>query len=147
MNCPYCNNNDSKVIDSRTHDNDKVRRRRECLDCEKRFSTIEIVETLPLVVVKTNKSRQPFDGEKLLRGLLRACENRPIEISTLENVVFGIQSSLQNKFVREISSSELGEMVMEKLKDIDLVAYVRFASVYRKFSTIEQFLEILNLLK
>ncbi|MCL2013806.1 MAG: transcriptional regulator NrdR [Oscillospiraceae bacterium] len=147
MNCPFCGFNESKVIDSRAPaDGSGIKRRRECLKCARRFSTCENIETLPLIVVKSDKSREPFNGEKLLRGLMRACENRPIEDGALEKLVFEIQSEIQNKFIREIPSFELGEMAMKKLKDIDLVAYVRFASVYQKFSTLEQFMEILDLL-
>ena len=132
MRCPFCTYAESKVIDSRpTDEGERIRRRRECLKCGKRFTTYEVVETLPIVVVKSDNSRQPFDGEKLLNGLLRACANRPVSLETLQGVVDDIEAKLQSSLDREVSSKYIGELAMEKLKSIDEVSYVRFASVYR----------------
>ena len=134
MRCPFCTYAESKVIDSRpTDEGERIRRRRECLKCGKRFTTYEVVETLPIVVVKSDNSRQPFDGEKLLNGLLRACANRPVSLETLQGVVDDIEAKLQSSLDREVSSKYIGELAMEKLKSIDEVSYVRFASVYRQF--------------
>ena len=135
MRCPFCTYAESKVIDSRpTDEGERIRRRRECLKCGKRFTTYEVVETLPIVVVKSDNSRQPFDGEKLLNGLLRACANRPVSLETLQGVVDDIEAKLQSSLDREVSSKYIGELAMEKLKSIDEVSYVRFASVYRPVS-------------
>jgi transcriptional repressor NrdR len=149
MKCPFCGNEDSKVIDSRPSDEgERIRRRRECVSCLKRFTTYEIIESLPLIIVKKDKSRQTFDREKLLRGMLRACEKRPVPIDTLEKSVTEIEYSLQSGLDREVSSQIIGELVMEKLKVIDEVAYVRFASVYRQFRDINTFMdELTKLLK
>ena len=148
MKCPYCGFEESKVIDSRpTDEGERIRRRRECLNCQKRFTTYEIIESLPLIVVKKDKSREPFDRNKLLNGMLRACEKRPVSIETLERVIDEIEVSLQNTLDREITSDHIGSLVMDKLKDIDEVAYVRFASVYRQFRDINSFMnELQNLL-
>ena len=141
MKCPYCSYTESKVIDSRpAEDSEKIRRRRECLSCGKRFTTHEVVENTPLVVGKKDKSRQMFDREKLLRGLLRACEKRPISIEVLEELVDRIEQKFANEMVKEVSSVELGEDVLRELKKLDKVAYIRFASVYRDFSDVESFL-------
>ncbi|HJB26692.1 MAG TPA: transcriptional regulator NrdR [Firmicutes bacterium] len=141
MKCPFCGYYESKVIDSRpTDEGERIRRRRECLGCGKRFTTYEIIETLPLVVVKRDKSREAFDRNKLLNGMLRACEKRPITFEMLNKAVDEIESMLQNTLEREVPSHKIGELAMEKLKDIDQVAYVRFASVYRQFSDINSFL-------
>ena len=130
MKCPYCGEMDSKVIDSRpTEDNEKIRRRRECLACGKRFTTYEIVETVPLMVVKKDHSRQAFDRQKLINGMLRACEKRPVSFRMLEEAVDNIEQSLLNSYEREVSSMYIGELAMQELKKIDEVAYVRFASV------------------
>lgn len=141
MKCPFCGYYESKVIDSRpTDEGERIRRRRECLGCGKRFTTYEIIETLPLVVVKRDKSREAFDRNKLLNGMLRACEKRPITFEMLSKAVDEIETMLQNTLEREVPSYKIGELAMEKLKDIDQVAYVRFASVYRQFSDVNSFL-------
>ena len=145
MKCPFCANVESKVIDSRPADEGaSIRRRRECLSCRKRFTTYETVESLPLVVVKKDGSRQSFDRNKLLNGLIRACEKRPVSYTDLENMVNEIEQNLQNKMEREISSAEIGELVMERLKKVDEVSYVRFASVYRQFKDINTFMRELS---
>jgi len=143
--CPYCGYDESKVIDSRpTDEGERIRRRRECLKCGKRFTTYEVIETVPIIVIKKDKSRESFDRNKLLNGLLRACEKRPVSIDTLERVVDEIEGSLQNSLDREVPSSLIGKYAMEKLKTIDEVAYVRFASVYREFKDIATFKEELD---
>ena len=145
MKCPYCGYDESKVIDSRPPDEgERIRRRRECLKCGKRFTTYEVIETVPIIVIKKDKSRESFDRNKLLNGLLRACEKRPVSIDTLERVVDEIEGSLQNSLDREVPSSLIGKYAMEKLKNIDEVAYVRFASVYREFKDIATFKEELD---
>lgn len=145
MKCPYCGYPESKVIDSRpTDEGERIRRRRECLKCSKRFTTYEVVETVPIVVIKKDKSRETFDRNKLLNGLLRACEKRPVSIETLEKIVDEIENMLQNSLDREVPSSLIGQYAMEKLKKIDEVAYVRFASVYRQFRDINTFMDELN---
>ena len=145
MKCPYCGYDESKVIDSRpTDEGERIRRRRECLKCGKRFTTYEVIETVPIIVIKKDKSRESFDRNKLLNGLLRACEKRPVSIDTLERVVDEIEGSLQNSLDREVPSSLIGKYAMEKLKAIDEVAYVRFASVYREFKDIATFKEELD---
>ena len=145
MKCPYCAHDESKVVDSRpTEDNEKIRRRRECLRGGKRFTTYEMMESLPLVVVKKDGSRQSFDRNKVMSGLIRACEKRPVSINTLEEIVTEIEQVLQNEMEREVSSAEIGELVMERLKKVDEVAYVRFASVYRQFKDINTFMRELN---
>ena len=148
MKCPFCGYTESKVVDSRpAEDNEKIRRRRECLSCGQRFTTYEIIETTPLVVVKKDKSRQMFDRNKLLGGLLHACEKRPIPYETLEQLVDSIEQNLANRFVKEISSKELGEYALRELKKLDKVAYIRFASVYRDFSDVDSFLQELKQLQ
>ncbi len=149
MKCPYCGFEDSKVIDSRpTDEGERIRRRRECVNCQKRFTTYEIVESLPIIVIKKDKSREVFDREKLLNGLLRASEKRPVSIDTLDKVVDDIEAILHNSLDREVSSVKIGELAMEKLRNIDEVAYVRFASVYRQFKDINTFMnELTNLLE
>lgn len=145
MKCPFCGYEESKVIDSRpTDENEKIRRRRECISCAKRFTTYEIIESVPIVVVKKDKSRQAFDRVKLFNGMLRACEKRPVSIDQLEKVVSEIETDLQNSLDREVTSVHIGELVMEKLKELDEVAYVRFASVYRQFKDINTFMEELT---
>ncbi|MBQ8391088.1 MAG: transcriptional repressor NrdR [Clostridia bacterium] len=145
MRCPFCGHEDSKVIDSRpTDEGVAIRRRRECIKCAQRFTTYEKVESLPIVVIKKDKTREMFDREKLLAGLTRACEKRPVETSTLDRLVDKIESDLQNTLKREISTKEIGEKVMEGLKDIDEVAYVRFASVYRQFKDVSTFIAEVN---
>ncbi|WP_270739868.1 transcriptional regulator NrdR [Massilioclostridium coli] len=148
MKCPFCGYNESKVIDSRpTEEGSKIRRRRECIQCGGRFTTYELIETTPLMVIKKDHSRQPFDRQKLLNRLLRACGKRPVSIEILEKAVADIEASLLNSFVREVSSNDIAELAMQKLKDIDLVAYIRFVSVYREFSTLDEFMEELKSLK
>ena len=145
MKCPYCGDQDSKVIDSRhSEDGTSIRRRRECLSCCKRFTTYETVESLPIIVVKKDGSRQSFDRNKILNGMVRACEKRPVPMAELENAATDIEQVLQNSLEREISSEEIGELVMERLKPLDEVAYVRFASVYRQFKDINSFMQELN---
>lgn len=145
MKCPFCSFADSKVIDSRpADDGSSIRRRRECLACQKRFTTYEIVERLPLVVIKRDGSRQSFDKMKVLNGMIRACEKRPVAVQELERIADDIEHELQGALEREISTTEIGEMVMERLKDVDEVSYVRFASVYRSFKDINTFMEELT---
>ncbi|MDO4460417.1 MAG: transcriptional regulator NrdR [Clostridia bacterium] len=145
MKCPFCAYTESKVIDSRpTDEGERIRRRRECGQCGKRFTTYEIIESVPVIVVKKDKSRQVFDRNKLLSGLLRACEKRPVSIDQLEDIVDEIENNLQNSLEREVSSQVIGTYAMEKLKAVDEVAYVRFASVYRQFADINSFMDELN---
>lgn len=145
MNCPVCNYQDTKVIDSRpTQDGSSIRRRRECPQCLKRFTTFEILETVQIFVIKKDGSKEMFDKNKLLSGVLKACQKRPVNA---EDIVSDIETELQNTLTQEIGSRELGEMVMRRLKDADKVAYVRFASVYREFKDIETFFAELNELR
>lgn len=145
MKCPYCEHAESKVIDSRpTDEHEAIRRRRECIGCGKRFTTYEKVENIPLMVIKKDGSRQMFDSQKLLNGIMRACEKRPVSADAMERVVDEIETAAQNLMEREIKSDRLGEMVMDKLRDLDGVAYVRFASVYREFRDLNTFVEEVN---
>lgn len=145
MKCPFCSYEESKVIDSRpTTDGDRIRRRRECLKCSKRFTTYEIVETMPIIVIKKDNTREVFSREKLMTGLLRACQKRPVSVDAIESLIDEIESELRNSLDREVKSEYIGELVMNKLKSLDEVAYVRFASVYRQFKDINTFLEELN---
>ncbi len=145
MKCPYCGYQESKVVDSRHSDDGlSIRRRRECLECGKRFTTYETVECLPMVVVKKDGSRQSFDRGKILGGMVRACEKRPVSMAELEAAVDEIEQTIQNSLEREISTTQIGELVMERLKPLDEVAYVRFASVYRQFKDINTFMQELN---
>ncbi len=145
MKCPFCGYSDSKVIDSRpAEEGSTIRRRRECLACQKRFTTYEIIERLPLVVIKRDGSRQSFDKVKLINGMVRACEKRPVSLSQLEAIADEIEQELQSGLEREVSTVDIGEMVMARLKDVDEVAYVRFASVYRSFKDINTFMEELS---
>ena len=145
MKCPYCGYQESKVVDSRhSEDGVSIRRRRECLACGKRFTTYETVESLPIVVVKKDGSRQSFDRNKILNGMVRACEKRPVSMASLEKAVDEIEQSIQNSLEREIRTSDIGELVMDRLKPLDEVAYVRFASVYRQFKDINTFMQELN---
>ena len=145
MKCPFCASLESKVVDSRPADEGaSIRRRRECLECHKRFTTYETMESLPLMVVKKDGSRQSFDRNKVMNGLIRACEKRPVSFSTMEEIVNEIEQTLQNEMEREVSSAEIGELVMERLKKVDEVSYVRFASVYRQFKDINTFMRELN---
>ena len=145
MRCPYCSHEESKVIDSRpTDEGERIRRRRECLNCQKRFTTYEIIESLPVIVIKKDKSREVFNRDKLIGGMMRACEKRPVLINDIEAAVDDIEAMLQNSLDREITSTHIGELVMDKLKLLDEVAYVRFASVYRQFKDISTFMDELN---
>ena len=145
MKCPYCAHLESKVVDYRRADEGaSIRRRRECLACHKRFTTYEMMESLPLMVIKKDGSRQSFDRNKILGGLVRACEKRPVSFDTLENIALEIEQNLQSRIEREVSSLAIGEQVMERLKHVDQVAYVRFASVYRQFKDLNTFVEELN---
>ena len=149
MNCPFCAYEESKVIDSRpTDEGQRIRRRRECLQCAKRFTTYEIIESLPIIVIKKDKSRETFNRNKIMNGLLRACEKRPVSIDMLDKMIDDIETIIQNSLDREVTSEKIGELVMEKLKEIDEVAYVRFASVHKHFSDIETFMaELQKLIK
>ena len=145
MKCPFCGNLESKVVDSRPSDEGaSIRRRRECLECHKRFTTYETMESLPLVVIKKDGSRQTFDRDKLLGSMLKACEKRSVSLSLLEKAADDIEKELQNELGGEVTSKQIGELVMDKLKDLDEVAYVRFASVYRQFKDINTFMDELN---
>ena len=145
MKCPFCANLESKVVDSRPADEGaSIRRRRGCLSCGKRFTTYETVESLPLVVVKKDGSRQSFDKDKVLRGMIRACEKRPVPMETLVKIADTVEQELQNSLERETSTEKIGELVMEHLRDVDEVSYVRFASVYRQFKDIDTFMAELN---
>lgn len=143
MKCPECGYEDSKVIDSRPAEN-KIRRRRECLSCKCRFTTYEMVETIPLMVVKKDNTIEPFDRDKLINRLARATVKRPVQIEDLEKMVEDIVQELKNQFRREVSSDEIGELVLRRLRDIDKVAYIRFASVYRDFNDIDSFVRIIS---
>ena len=145
MKCPFCGFEESKVIDSRpTDEGQRIRRRRECLECGKRFTTYEVIESLPIIVIKKDKSRETFNRNKLMTGLLRASEKRPVSFDTLDNIIDEIEVIIQNSLDREVSSEKIGELVMEKLKKVDEVAYVRIASVYRQFKDINTFMAELN---
>ncbi len=142
MKCPFCGFEESKVIDSRpTDENERIRRRRECLQCSKRFTTYETIEDVPIIVIKKDKSREVFDRNKILKGMLRACEKRSVTVSELESAISEIETTLQSAIDREVTSARIGELIMEKLKLIDEVAYVRFASVYKEFDSAESFRE------
>ncbi len=145
MKCIYCNAEESKVLDSRnSEETNAIRRRRECLSCGRRFTTYETIETTPILVIKNDGSRQSFDPEKLKRGIIKACEKRPVSMSQIEGIVDTIEKQIQNKLTQEVKSSQLGEMVMDALKNIDEISYVRFASVYRQFKDIESFKKLLD---
>ncbi len=147
MKCIYCGCKDSKVIDSRyMEDTNSIRRRRECLNpnCQKRFNTYETIELLPIMVVKNDQSRQAFNPIKIKQGIMKACEKRPVSVSQINEMVNDIEKQIQNSLKQEISSSEIGEMIMERLKKIDEVAYIRFASVYRKFTDVTHFMDFIK---
>lgn len=147
MKCPFCGYTDSRVVDSRPADDDSsIRRRRECLSCKQRFTTFEVVEHVQLVVIKKDGSRQAFDRSKLLNGLLKSCEKRPVPLRRLEEIVDEIEQQLQNRLDREVESRQIGELVMDKLRTVDEIAYIRFASVYRRFQDISSFMDELNAL-
>lgn len=144
MKCPFCDATEIKVVDSRdTESRDAIRRRRECLNCQRRFTTYERVEETPMTVIKRAGEREVFSRPKLLNGLLRACEKRPIETSTLERLIDEIEAELRNEFKTDVPSAEIGERALAKLRELDKVAYVRFASVYRKFEDVEEFQRVL----
>lgn len=149
MKCPFCGYDESKVIDSRpTDDNEKIRRRRECISCQKRFTTFEAIETIPLYVVKKDNTREQFSRDKVMRGLMRACEKRPVSIESMEKIADNIESTIANSLEKEITTVYIGELVMEHLKEIDDVAYVRYASVHRQFKDINSLYdEVLKILK
>lgn len=148
MKCPFCGYEESKVIDSRpADDGERIRRRRECLSCAKRFTTHEVIETVPIVVVKRDKSREVFNRSKLMSGFLRACEKRPISMEQVEGMIDTIEARLQSGYDREVTSQHIGELVMELLKDVDKVAYIRFASVYKNFEDADTFMEELDRLR
>ena len=145
MKCPFCGFTDSKVIDSRpAEDGTTIRRRRECLECQKRFTTYEIIERMPLVVIKRDGSRESFDKVKIINGVIRACEKRPVTMTQIESLAADIELELRGRLESEVKSELIGEMVMARLKDLDEVAYVRFASVYRSFKDINTFMEELT---
>ena len=145
MKCIYCGNNESKVLDSRSCDeSNSIRRRRECLSCGKRFTTYETIETTHILVIKSDESRQEFDAEKLKRGIIRACEKRPVTMSQIDTIVGNIEKELHNSLDQEVRSSRLGELVMDNLKKVDEVSYIRFASVYRKFADLTHFIEFIQ---
>jgi len=147
MRCPYCNHEESKVIDSRESKNGMtIRRRRECLDCEKRFTTYEKIEEIPYMIVKKDGRRQRFESEKIMAGLLKACEKRPVPVAKLGEIVEEIETSLQERPEKEINADEIGQFVMDRLKVLDKVAYVRFASVYRDFKDVSEFKKALETL-
>ena len=145
MKCPYCGNPDTRVVDSRpVDDNSSIRRRRVCDDCGKRFTSYERVETVPLIVIKKDKNREIFDRSKVEAGVLRACHKRPISAQQIHELVDSVETEVYNCGEREISSAKIGEMVISRIKNLDPVAYVRFASVYREFKDVETFMEELN---
>ena len=145
MKCPFCGDQESKVVDSRhSEDGLSIRRRRECMNCQRRFTTYEIVESLPIIVVKRDGSRQPFDRNKLLNSMVRAFDKRKVSLEELDRITTEIEQTIQNTLDREVSTDKLGEMVMERLKPLDQVAYIRFASVYRKFQDVNGFIHEIN---
>ena len=148
MKCPYCGFNESKVIDSRSIEEDMaIRRRRECLKCSKRYTTYEKIENIPILVIKKNMSREYFDRIKIINGLIKACQKRPVSRAQIEEITDDIEKNINNQMLTEVKSEYIGELIMERLKNIDEVSYVRFASVYRQFKDINTFLEeIKNLL-
>ena len=145
MKCPFCGYGDSKVLDTRpTDEGNTIRRRRECLNCQKRFTTYEKIEQSPIMVIKKDGNRQAFDREKIIRGMIKSCEKRPVSAADIEEAVNNIEKKIENSMRREITSLEIGEMVMEELKDLDEVSYVRFASVYREFKDLQSFVDELE---
>ena len=147
MQCPYCNYKESKVIDSRHTDSKSIRRRRECESCKKRFTTYEKIETTPVMVIKKDDSREYFDGEKIKSGILKSCEKRPVSLEQIDDIVAYVENEINKFYISEVETQKIGEMVMDKLKDVDEVAYVRFASVYRQFKDINTFvIELKNIL-
>ena len=148
MKCPYCSHIEDKVVDSRpTDEGTTIRRRRECLRCQKRFTTYEKVEILPLIVIKKDNSREPFNRQKILNGVIRACEKRPIPVGRMEKLIEEVENQLSNSLEREVPSKQIGEIVITKLMQLDPVAYVRFASVYREFNDVQTFIEEIHKIK
>lgn len=145
MKCIFCGHEDSKVIDSRLNDEtNSIRRRRECLKCSKRFTTYEMVESTPILVIKNDGSRQPFDPQKIKRGIIKACEKRPVSMAQIDELISDIEKQISNSLVQEVKSAKIGEMIMDRLKALDEISYVRFAAVYRKFKDITTFIKFLN---
>lgn len=145
MRCIYCGHEDSKVLDSRsTDETNSIRRRRECLNCGKRFTTYETIETAPILVIKKDGSRQPFNIEKVRAGMIKACEKRPVSIAQIDQIALDIEKQIQNSLKQEIPSQEIGEMIMARLKEVDEIAYVRFASVYRQFKDVTNFIKLIT---
>ena len=145
MTCPYCGCEDSKVVDSRpTDEGERIRRRRECFNCAKRFTTYEVIETTPVLVIKRDNSREPYSRQKLTKGILRACEKRPISMDQIDSIVDKVESDIQHHYDREVPSEKIGEYTMDALKNVDEVAYVRFACVYRQFQDIHTFMDELK---
>ena len=145
MRCPFCGDFESKVVDSRrSEEGDSIRRRRECIACQRRFTTYETVESLPIIVVKRDGARQSFDRNKILNSMVRACDKRKVDLADLEKITTEIEQAIQNSLEREVSTDKLGEMVMERLKPLDEVAYIRFASVYRQFQDVNGFIQEIN---
>ena len=145
MRCPYCGCEESKVVDSRpTDEGERIRRRRECFNCQKRFTTYEVIETTPIMVVKRDNSREPYNRQKLTKGIMRACEKRPISLDQIDLIVDKVESRIENTLDREVPSERIGEYTMEELKNVDEVAYVRFACVYRQFQDIHTFMDELK---
>ena len=144
MKCPVCGSSDSKVIDSRPSDERSIRRRRECQECQKRFTTYEMIESTPILVIKNDGSRQAFDPQKIKKGIIKACEKRPVSMNQIDDLIASIEKQISNSLEQEVKSSKIGEMIMEKLKELDEISYVRFAAVYRKFKDINTFIDFLN---
>ena len=145
MKCPFCGDQDSKVVDSRhSEDGLSIRRRRECLKCQRRFTTYEIVESLPIIVVKRDGSRQPFDRNKVMNSMVRAFDKRQVDMADLDRITTEIEQSIQNTLEREVSTDRIGEMVLERIRPLDEVAYIRFASVYRRFQDVRSFIHEIN---
>ena len=149
MRCPFCGDFESKVVDSRrSEEGDSIRRRRECIACQRRFTTYETVESLPIIVVKRDGTRQSFERNKILNSMVRACDKRKVDLSDLDKITTEIEQSIQNSLEREISTDKIGEMILERLKPLDEVAYIRFASVYRRFQDVNSFMrEISSLME
>ena len=148
MKCPFCGDQESKVVDSRhSEDGQSIRRRRECMGCQRRFTTYEIVESLPIIVVKRNGSRQSFDRNKILTSMMRAFDKRQVDVADLDRITTEIEQAIQNTLTREVSTDKVGEMVMERIKPLDEVAYIRFASVYRRFQDVNGFIQEINSLQ
>lgn len=145
MKCVYCGFNDSKVVDSRLNDDtNSIRRRRECLKCGKRFTTYEVIESTPILVIKNDGSRQSFDPQKIKKGIIKACEKRPVTMNQIDEMIADIEKQISNSLEQEVKTSKIGEMIMDRLKKLDEISYVRFAAVYRRFKDITTFIDFLN---